>query len=492
MDRLDVGDGSIKLRSDANRARVDFRVQHGQASVNGSLDTGVSWASELPAVDDAQPIDIALSAAKLEASVLEPFLADFVSELRGTLNGKVNARLEARALGEETRRVEQVGGNISMSGGAFVLSGLGFRLRDVDFSASARRDGKTTLVDVPDFRATAGSKVQNLQSHLAFRLSGFDIVSGSVSLNVKDLPLVVDGITRADADVDISRLTITRKESHILVDVPFDQLVARLPGEASRTLTELDENENIKLLQPVTEPKASRDENALPWLFAIHLGNNAKLVRGEQLNLPISGDPNVTLAVGLGVSGSIGLQRLGTVQLLGKTFIIEGGAVVFDTPDPADPRLDVRASWRSTTGDTLFMYVSGTLSHPKVQFDRSPAQALALLRGGTDTGTTDIGFGVLDTLLADTPLADTPLARLQLRGQDSQDSSHGATYTAAYRFGDRIVVEGNYQAAGTTGNGDQFTTVGAAVDWRLTKTVSLRGQLGTIGTGVDLVYQYRY
>jgi hypothetical protein len=414
-------------------------------------------------------------------------LAEFVNELRGTLNGEVNARLEALAKGEDKRRVEQVGGDVTMSGGAFVITGLGFRLRDVDFSANARRDGKTTLVDVPDFRATAGTKTQNLQSHLAFRLSGFDIVSGSVSLNVKSLPLVVDGITRANADVDISRLTITRTASHILVDVPFDQLVARLPGESSRTLTELDENENIKVLQPVTEPKASRDENALPWLFAIHLGNKAKLERGEQLDLPISGDPTMTLAAGLGVTGSISLQRHGTVQLLGKTFVIEGGAVVFDTPDAADPRLDVRASWRSTTGDTLFMYVSGTISHPKVQFDRAPDQALALLRGGTETGTTDIGFGVLDTLLA-----DTPLARVQLRGQDSQDSSHGATYTAAYRLDDRIVVEGNYQAAGTNGTGDQTATVGAAVDWRLTKTVSLRGQLGTIGTGVDLVYQYRY
>jgi hypothetical protein len=34
--------------------------------------------------------------------------------------------------------------------------------------------------------------------------------------------------------------------------------------------------------------------------------------------------------------------------------------------------------------------------------------------------------------------------------------------------------------------------VGAAVDYRVTKTISVRGQLGTIGTGVDLVYQYRY
>jgi len=488
MDRLDVGNGTLKLRSDGEQARVDFEIQHGQASVKGGLNAGLSWASELPAVDDRQPIDLALTAKKLEASILEPFLRDFVSELRGNVNGSISARLDALHQGEDSRRVEQVGGDLTLSDGSFVLTGLGFRLRDVDFAARATRDGDTTLVDVPNFIATAGSKLHNLQSHLTFRLKGFDIVSGSVSMNVKSLPLVVDGITRANADIDISRLTIKREPDFIVVDVPFDRLTARLPGESSRTLTELDENENITLLQPVAEPKATRNEASLPWQFAIHLGENAKLERGQQLNLPISGDPVVALAAAMSVTGSIGLQRHGSVQLLGKTFVIEGGAVVFDTPDPADPRLDVRASWRSATSDTLFMYVSGTLSHPKVQFDRPPDQALALLRGGAESGTTDIGFGVLDTLLE-----DTPLARVQLRGQDSQDTTHGATYTAAYRLDDRIVVEGNYQAGANTSQGDPSgATVGAAVDWRLTKTISLRGQLGTIGTGVDLVYQYRY
>jgi autotransporter translocation and assembly factor TamB len=335
--------------------------------------------------------------------------------------------------------------------------------------------------------ASAGAKVQNLQSHLTFRLAGFDIVSGSISVNVNSLPLVVDGITRANADVDIAKLTITRDADRILVDVPFQKLIARLPGASPRELTSLDENENVTMLQPVSEPKAARSGSSLPWQFAIHLGDNAKIQRGQQLNLPITGDPNVVLASGLGVTGSVMLQRHGNVNLFGQTFIIEGGAIVFDTPDPADPRLDVRASWHSATSETLFMYVSGTLSKPKVQFDRPPDQALALLRGGSDTGTTDIGFSVLDTLLA-----DTPLARVQLRGQDSQDTTHGATYTAAYRASDRITVEGNYQAPGATESSDQIATVGAAVDWRLTKTISLRGQLGTIGTGVDLIYQYRY
>jgi hypothetical protein len=162
---------------------------------------------------------------------------------------------------------------------------------------------------------------------------------------------------------------------------------------------------------------------------------------------------------------------------------------VFDTPDPKDPRLDVRATWRSSTSDALFMYISGTISKPKVQFDRPEQEALALLTGtggSSNLGAASIGFSALDSLLA-----DTPLARVQLRGQDSADTMKGATYTAAYRASDRVIVEGNYQAAGTD-SAAQGGTVGAAVDYRMTKTISVRAQLGTIGTGVDLIYQYRY
>jgi hypothetical protein len=86
------------------------------------------------------------------------------------------------------------------------------------------------------------------------------------------------------------------------------------------------------------------------------------------------------------------------------------------------------------------------------------------------------------------------LARVQLRGQDSTDKSKGVTYTAAYRASDRVVVEGNFQASSgsATEGSSEAGAVGAAVDFRVTKTITVRGQLGTIGTGVDLLYQYRY
>ena len=126
-----------------------------------------------------------------------------------------------------------------------------------------------------------------------------------------------------------------------------------------------------------------------------------------------------------------------------------------------------------------------TVSKPKVDFDRPRDAAVALLLG-SEGGTTNLGISALDSILA-----GTPLARVQLRGQDS---SSGTTYTAAVRADDNVIIEGNYRANNaSTGPEDQGNTgAGATVDYRVGKNVSTRVQFGTIGTGVDLVYQYRY
>jgi autotransporter translocation and assembly factor TamB len=276
---------------------------------------------------------------------------------------------------------------------------------------------------------------------------------------------------------------MTRKPEGMFVEVWFNDLTAELPPEAPRALTDLNENPNITIVQPITEPRGTRDEGALPWQLWIHLGEAAKLVRGEVLQLPLLGDPNVSLGQKLGVSGSILLRRGGTVRVFDKLFVIESGGVIFDTPDPKDPRLAIQASWRVPSGDVLFVYVTGTLSKPVFNFDRSRADALALLGSGD---VSSLGINALESLLQ-----GTPLDRVQVRKSSDDDEASGDTYTAAVRVNDRVIVEGNYQAS-TAENSSEIGQLGAAVDYRFGKNWSVRGQLGTIGTGVDLVYQYRY
>jgi hypothetical protein len=481
IDRLAMGDGTIVLRSSGNQAHATFDITRGKASASGTVNAGVSWASELPALDDAQPVDIALQGSQVEASLLSPFLADFVSELRGTLDGNVGARLAPLQKGQPGRDVEQVTGQLSLRDGSFVLSGLGFRLRDVGFRATAKRDGKTTVVQVPTFVASAGGRSGNLAANMNFRLLGFQLVSGAASVKVERLPLVVDGVTRANAEAT-AELILVRRPEKMLVDVIFSKMAATLPEEDSRQLTELNENRSVTILQPIAQPKTERAEDDLPWHFVIHLGSAASIGRGAAMDIKIAGDPNVVLAQSIGVTGTIFLKRGGALVLYRKLFTIETGGVIFDTPDPKDPRLDVQASYR-TPDDTLFVYVTGTLSKPEVKFDRPREQAMAVLLKD-DASATNLGIGVLDSLIG-----DSPLTRVQLRSQDGSDTGGATTYTAAYRVNEKFVVEGNYRASG---GADEEAGASAAVDWRVGKNVSVRGQLGTIGTGVELIYQYEY
>jgi hypothetical protein len=425
VDRLAMGDGNVKLRSNGSQAHATFDITRGKALASGDVNAGVSWTSELPALDDAQPIDVALRGSQVEASLLSPFLADSVSELRGTLDGNVSARLAALQKGQAGRDVEQVTGQVSLRDGSFVLSGLGFRLREVGFSASAKRDGKTTVVKVPDFVASAGGRSRNLTANMSFRLLGFGLVSGSARVDVKRLPLVVDGVTRANAEAT-AELILVRKPEKMLVDVVFSKLDATLPEEDSRQLTALNENRSITIVQPIAQPRSERAQDELPWHFVIHLGSDARIGRGAAMDIKIAGDPNVVLARDIGVTGSIFLKRGGALVLYRKLFTIEAGGVIFDTPDPKDPRLDVQASYR-TPDDTLFVYVTGTLSKPEVKFDRPREQAMAVLLKD-DASATNLGIGVLDSLIG-----DSPLARVQLRSQDGSDADGSTTYTAASR-----------------------------------------------------------
>jgi hypothetical protein len=64
-------------------------------------------------------------------------------------------------------------------------------------------------------------------------------------------------------------------------------------------------------------------------------------------------------------------------------------------------------------------------------------------------------------------------------------------------IGDQLWFEGSYKALSTRDANDANATNASSawsgtVDWRFRRNWSLRTELGTIGTGVDLVWNYRY
>jgi hypothetical protein len=91
-------------------------------------------------------------------------------------------------------------------------------------------------------------------------------------------------------------------------------------------------------------------------------------------------------------------------------------------------------------------------------------------------------------------LADTNLPHVELRtgSESSGEDRRYQTYTAAVQISDQVWFEGSYKALSTTETTEQGDAVSGTVDWRFKRDWSLRTEIGNIGTGVDLLWQYRY
>jgi hypothetical protein len=55
-----------------------------------------------------------------------------------------------------------------------------------------------------------------------------------------------------------------------------------------------------------------------------------------------------------------------------------------------------------------------------------------------------------------------------------------------------VWFEGSYKALSASEQTDEGDALTGTVDWRFRRDWSLRTELGNLGTGVDLLWQYRY
>jgi hypothetical protein len=108
--------------------------------------------------------------------------------------------------------------------------------------------------------------------------------------------------------------------------------------------------------------------------------------------------------------------------------------------------------------------------------------------GATAAGSAAVGGAVP---IVNELLADSPLGRVEFRTATYEGQ---ASYTAAVRVFENVWFETTYRARETDENTPNAETpdVSGTVDWRFRRNWSLRTEVGTLGTGMDLLWQYRY
>lgn len=506
VDNVSVGRGNVLVRSDGHQLRAELALDDGAGSVSAEARLGLDWSGFLPKLDRARRVLLSAESKGYDAVVLSPFLRDVFSRLTGKVDGRVTATLEAKkgADGKPGEAFDvEVDGNAKVVDGVVYIAALGLEFRDVGFRATARRAGTFTHVGIVDVEGKARSETPNVKAVANLYFDGARVHHGNANVSLTNVPVLFQGVSQATAS-GVALLKLEREDERMLVTVDVPSLTARLPQASGREVVELADNPAIEIAQPLREPTIQSTGAILPWRFVVNLKRGVRLVRSD-LSLPLVGQPIIDLEKKAVVGGYIELEPGGRFQSWGKTFVIEAGRVVFDTPEPSDPHLFATASWRAPDGTVVYVDVRGTLKDAKLKLTSDPArpepEIMALLFGGASSGASDEASGARtrETAAAggiatafNTLFADALVGSVELRTGTDENK---ASYTAAVRLSESVWFEGTYrnrleQQQNTTTT--EPVDVSGTIDWRFQRNWSLRTEVGTLGTGLDLLWQYRY
>ena len=499
IDLLPLGDARLTVRSDGRVVNGRIRFAQGSGSLEARAIAPVIWDGGIPTLSRDKEVTIAIDAEKYDAVILKPLVGNMFSELRGDVNADVSIVLQP-TIADTQESVPWKGsiqGTASLRNGVVQARSLGLELTDVEFDATARPQRSLTSIEIRGVSARARSKKPNLRGEGIIFLKGFDFLRATASMSLTNFPLVLEGVSRATATGGVN-LQVESERDRVSMVVSIPDLTAVLPRRTGRNVLDLSVPESIRVLQALEEPSKVRRDNALPWQIRVELGDRVRVTRSD-FSVPFTGTPVVNLADTLSVAGDLQFLTGGRAQMLGKVFRIESGRIRFNTGEPGNPSMDITAVW---TGPLHLVTVrlTGTVNNAKMTLTSDPPlpenEVVALLLGGTpgDGGSaTATGVGVGATLWNDV-FADTALGAVDIRASNEEER---ANYTAAVRVSDDVWFEATYlspatnsqSTPGASGSDPGFS---GTLDWRFRRDWSLRTDVGTLGAGFDLLWQYRY
>lgn len=512
VDLVPIGTGRFTSQSDDKRLRTRLRFDSERGNLDASMVSALRWDGLAPKIDDSEPVQIDLVARAFDSVLLEPVLSGTLTKLQGRIDAKLAARLALvpdRDNPKEQRWSADIRGDASMQGGMLTMPALGLELRDLSLRANSTSNGRTTTIRIPDIRAKARSDRQNLQANAVLVLDGLRVQSGASNVAITHrMPFLVQGVTQAYVTGNAS-IQLRREPTTMLVNIDLSNLHAQLPRASGRSLVAINDNEQIEVVQPLREPTVAPDSEALPWLIEINLKRDVVLTRND-MTIPLLGNPELRIAKDVHIGGQIRLndaRHTGRVILFGKSFEIDQGEIDFDTGENDNPRVDITAKTRTPDGSIVYVDLYGTFKEAKFRFRSEPptADPLRLLLAGpsaTDAesetsgvaalaGAGAIGGAAFQELFGGTPLGSV----VEFRTSASETTTK-ASYTAAVKISEKIWFEGTYRIRDlnqptNTPNADRPDFSGT-LDWRFRPRWSVRTEVGTIGAGVDLLWQYRY
>ncbi|MEP7049953.1 MAG: hypothetical protein ABJB12_06350 [Pseudomonadota bacterium] len=514
--RAHLGTASIQARTDGRSLSAALKLEQPlskagtpSGKLDADLQSSVNWQGALPGIDSTRPITAHLKATDVDAVILTPFVQDVLSEIGGRLDADLTATLTPDLnANAEDHWTGAVKGSLSMHDGTLQLARLALRMRNVKLHATAEEHANQTLIKIDSLSAAAEADKPNVAARGNLWLTGFKVAKGNANATLQGVPFLVEGVTLATLDGKNIGVELERRATEMFVGLTIPELNAQVPQAGARALISLSDNGNVQVAQPLAEPESAKDGQALPWRMKFDLGNRVKITR-QDFFLPLSGSPQILLGDELQVEGNIQLTPGGRLNLPGlpRPFTIEEGTVFFDQGgEPSNPRVQVTAVCQLSQV-TVRARVSGSFRKADIVFEsddpalttQAAIEARLLNPTTDDSSPASAGIGAGAGYLGKQLLANTALSNLEIKAgsETTADQASYSTYSAAYPLTDELWFEGSYktlsQNAAVTSTGSGTTNAfSGTFDWRFRRNWSLRTEVGNIGAGVDLLWQYHY
>lgn len=500
-----LGDAHLEVETVESDLVAHLEMQDDSGTLRVTAESGIR-ATPLFIEENTQKVTrIAARAERYDSALLLPAMSDLFDEFSGPLFGRATA--EIRRTGDpDSPFALSLAGDLRMDGGLITPSVLGTRLKDVHARIQATTNAPYTVIQLRDLRARAGSAAENLHGQGQLRLRNFALEDGSFSLYPDKMPLSTGGTHLADLSGAVLG-RIGRVDDELRVRLVADELLAELAETGETALIELSENPSIQVLQELDRTAEGSAENAGTSVrLQLVLGQNVRL-KNSLLDVRVRGTPEVRIKDDVAIAGAVELVRGGRFVVLGRTFVIERGLVLFDTQDASDPHLQAIASWKAPNGVVITATVGGTIKAPTLAWSSEPAlpggeaDIIALVLGaGGGGGETSTGVGSTSLAIAANELSDVEglefYTTTHAQGGEGRvaglNNSNWDSYTAAYQISDKLWFEGSFQQRSVGLNSEARPGVSGTLDWRFHPQWSARTEIGTLGAGLDMLWQYRY
>jgi translocation and assembly module TamB len=504
VDRLILDEVRARVATRDDRLELEAQLAGGGGSVAVRAGTGFVWKDRLMPVVDRDQLEGELTARKFLLATLQPIVEGSVSELEGKLDANIRAKIE----GGQPR----LSGQARVEDAALQLPSIGQRFSDISATVAITPDS----VSIKDVKARGISG--GFEAEAEAQLVGLTPMSARAMLKIDEddkLPLTVEGESMGDAwgRIETSfRVDEANKTRHI--DVDLKKFHVELPAAPPQGIQDLNQAEHVRVgywrqdrdfvtipLQPLEAPPEPAE---YATVVTVDLGE-LWVEKGQQAEVAVGGKITAKLGAELDVTGKLETKR-GKLDISGKTFEIERGAVTFTGGPPDTPIISAVARYDSPAGFTVYAEYTGTATEGKLALRSDPPlsqdEILTLLMFGTPDGSFGAGTGTGNQLSAAVSVVGSTAAQglnralskiTDLEVQARIDTSTGAPRPELVLQLTPRVAARVTQALGEPSPGQSPDRTFVTIELRIASAWSLSTMVGDRGaSAIDVIWRRRY